>query len=88
MKLRVWHIPQVPMKAFYVDVSSIEEAWKILNILWDYDIFQYENKVKPDYCNVSGLQYYDEEEKEWLDWYDEDDYDITEHFRNLEEEKD
>lgn len=30
-KLRVWHIPQVPMKAFHVDVETSEEAIKVLN---------------------------------------------------------
>ena len=26
MKLRVWHIPQVPMKPFIVEVASVEEG--------------------------------------------------------------
>lgn len=43
MKLRVWHIPQIPMKAFYVPVDSIDEAKKIISILWDYDDFQFKN---------------------------------------------
>ena len=54
-RLRVWHIPQVPMKAFHVEVETTEEAVKVLNILADYDLFQYENRVKPDYCNMQGL---------------------------------
>lgn len=87
VKLRVWHIPQAPMEIpFEVDVSSIDEAWKILNILWEYDLFQYDNNLKPDYCNASGLVYFDEEEKEWMEWEDEDGYSIREHFNNLEED--
>lgn len=86
MKLRVWHIPQVPMKAFHIEVLSPEEAWKIMNILWDYDNFQYENNVKPDYSNDTGLEYWDEEEKDWLEWYDDEGYDIKEHFDNMEDE--
>lgn len=86
LKLRVWHIPQVPMKPFHVEVSSVEEAWKILNVLWDYDLFQYKNRVKPDYTNASGLEYWYEEEQDWCEWYDDDGYDIKEHFENLEEE--
>lgn len=86
-KLRVWHIPQVPMEIpFEVEVSSIEEAWKILNILWEYDLFQYDNNLKPDYCNASGLEYFGEEEKDWTEWEDEDGYSIREHFDNLEED--
>lgn len=87
LKLRVWHIPQVPMKPFHVEVQSVEEAWKILNLLWDYDLFQYKNHVKPDYTNVSGLEYWDEEEHDWLEWYDEEtDYDIKKYFKNKESE--
>lgn len=86
-KLRVWHNCQVgAVKNFYVEVESIEQAWKILNTLWDYDLFQYKNNIKPDYCNASGLEYFDEEEQEWCEWYDDGGYDIREHFENEEEE--
>lgn len=68
--LRVWWIPQVPMKAFYVPVASVAEGVKILDILANYDIFQYENRVKPDYCNTGGLQML--EDGEWVDWCSED----------------
>lgn len=88
LKLRVWHNCQVgAVKNFYVSVDNIEEAWRILNTLWDYDIFQYENRIKPDYCSVSGLEYFDEEEQEWCEWYDDDGYDIKEHFDNMESEE-
>ena len=86
MKLRVWHICQIgKVDPFYVDVNSIEEAWKILNVLADYDLFQFENRIKPDYSSANGLEYFDEEENEWLDWSDEDGFDIWEHFREMEE---
>lgn len=85
-KLRIYHNCQLgAVLNFYVEVASIEEAWKIMNTLWDYDLFQFENKVKPDYCNITGLEYFDEEEQDWLEWYDEDGYDIRTHFENLEE---
>lgn len=67
--LRIWHIPQVPMEGFKVAVKSIEEAKKILDVLADYDIFQFEHKVKPDYSNAAGLEVFDG--KEWVDWEDE-----------------
>ena len=86
-KLRVWHNCQVgKVDNFYVEVENVEQAWKILNTLWDYDLFQYENNIKPDYCNVSGLEYFDEEEQDWCEWYDDDGYDIKEHFEYLDEE--
>jgi len=71
-KLRVWWVPQVPMEAFYVDVSSVEEGVKIMDVLADYDKFQFENQIKPDYCNCGGIQEWDEEAQEWSDWYDEE----------------
>lgn len=72
--LRVWHIPQVPMKPFHVAVESPKEAKKILDVLANYDIFQYENEVKPDYCNAAGLEIYEESGSEegtapgWVEW--------------------
>jgi hypothetical protein len=68
-QLRVWHIPQVPMEAFRVNVENPKEAKKILEILADYDIFQFEHNVKPDYSNAAGLEIFDEE---WLEWEDEE----------------
>lgn len=68
-KLRVWWIPQIPMKAFYIPVETPEEGKKIMYVLAAYDMFQLENNVKPDFCNTGGLQMYNEEEKEWEDWY-------------------
>ena len=54
-KLQVWHIPQVPMKAFKVDVANVTEALKIMETLALYDDFEYSNNVKGDYCNMQGL---------------------------------
>lgn len=64
--LRVWHIPQVPMEAFRVEVSSPQEAKKILDVLANYDIFQFEQNIKPDYCNAAGLEIF--EYGEWCEW--------------------
>jgi len=75
-QLRVWWIPQVPMKAFYAPVKSLSEAKNMLDVLAKYDIFQYENKIKPDYSNVGGLQIFDGEE--WIEWEDEDGCNIDE----------
>lgn len=79
--LRVWHIPQVPGKPFYVLVASPEEAIKVLDILASYDMFQYENFIKPGYCNASGLTVF--EDGEWTEWYNDDGEDIDEVSRNL-----
>ena len=80
-KLRVSHFPQVPCKAFHVDVDSIEEAMKIKNILANYDLFQYNNRIKPDYCNVTTIDMWDEDSDGegnpgWCNWSDEEGYEI------------
>lgn len=72
MKLRVSHFPQVPCKPFIVDVLTLEEAKKVCDILANYDLFQYKNKIKPDYANMTVLEYWDEEEQDWLGWFDEE----------------
>lgn len=78
MKMRVWWIPQLPMKAFTVDIENIQEGVKVINILADYDKFQYENKIKPDYCNTGGIEVFDTTDKtassegSWVDWWDEE----------------
>ena len=82
VKMRVWWVTQIPMDAFYVPVSSVEEAKKVMDLLAYYDLWQLNNNVKPDFCNAGGLQVWDEEAKEWYDWdmETEDDY-----FDNVDE---
>ena len=75
-QLKVWWIPQVPGKAFEVPVASVDEAKKILTVLADYDNFQYDNNIKPDFCNAGGLVVF--EDGDWVDWEDED-------FRSIDE---
>lgn len=79
-KLRVWHVPQMPMEAFYVEVGSVSEGVQIMDVLANYDAFQFEKNIKPDYCNVNGLQIFDETLTDqdlidmeltdrWVDWF-------------------
>ena len=74
--LRVWWIPQVPMKPFLVAVGNLREAKLLLDTLAKYDAFQFENRIKPDYCNTGGLSVF--EDGEWCDWADEEGNDIDE----------
>jgi len=71
--LRVWWVPQVPCKAFKVPVNSVEHGAIILNVLAEYDAFQFINNIKQDYCNAGGLQVF--EGGDWADWEDETTYD-------------
>lgn len=41
-----------------------------MDVLAEYDLFQFENKVKPDYSNMGGLLMF--EDGEWVDWYDDE----------------
>ncbi|MCZ4246859.1 hypothetical protein O2313_04855 [Bacillus amyloliquefaciens] len=69
--LRVCHIPQLPCKAFKVEVKNLEEALLVSKVLGDYDLFQYNNRIKGDYANVTFVEMFDEELQEWVSWYDE-----------------
>ena len=80
--LRVWWIPQVPGKPFYVFVEDIDEAGLIINTLAYYDLFQLQNNIKPDYSNVGGLEVF--EDKKWSEWYSTDGEDIDEYAVNKE----
>ncbi len=68
-KLRVYWIPQVPMKPFFVSVGSVQEGVLIMSTLGEYDLFQLANNIKPDYCNAGGLEML--EDGEWVAWYDD-----------------
>lgn len=75
--LRVWHIPQLGIKdglggyaAFHVGVAGIDEAIDVINMLANYDLFQFNHKIKPDYANASGLEEYIG--GEWQEWFELD----------------
>jgi len=79
MKLKVWWIPQIGCGAtFDVPVETVAEGVKILDTLANYDQFQLDNRIKPDYCNTGGLQMFDPDddtdspEGSWVDWFDEE----------------
>lgn len=67
---RVWWIPQLPGKPFHVEVAGPVEAQKLLTVLADYDLFQFNNYIKPDYANAGGLEVLQGDE--WLEWDDDE----------------
>lgn len=78
-QLKVWWIPQIPMKPFEVLLNSFAEAKVILETLPYYDLFQFEQRVKPDYCNAGGLEIFDPDlegddggKGDWTEWESED----------------
>lgn len=72
-KLRIWWIPQVPMKnPFKIVVQDLHQARFLLNTLAGYDDYQFKNKIKPDYSNVGGLEVYEKNGDgflEWVEWH-------------------
>ena len=68
-KLKVWWIPQVPMdNPFHRNVSSIEMAVEIIEVLALYDLYQYDNCIKPNFANAGGLLKFNTETNKWEDW--------------------
>lgn len=82
--MRVWWIPQLPMEAFHFPVETVDEAILLLEALAEYDLFQLEHSVKPDFSNVGGLETFDGEE--WSEFYDEDGMSVDE-IRDAREEE-
>lgn len=78
MQLRVLWFPQIPCKPFDVAVESVAEGVKIMDVLANYDAFQLEHRIKPDYCNAGSLQMFDASDDtdspdgSWVDWCDEE----------------
>lgn len=70
-------------KPYYKEVSFVEEAKIIVDAIADFVNAKIDEGVFPDHCSTAGLEEYDEEEKEWDTWYDENGLDFDEHF-NME----
>lgn len=73
-KLRVWHIPQIPGKPFYVEVASVAESVKMMDVLAAYDAFQFDQRIKGNYANTNGLEMWEEDcdgdgNPGWSAWY-------------------
>ena len=64
---RVAHYPQIPCNPFIIRCKTVTECKRIRDILCDYDLFQYQNHIKPDYANISVIQQRDYENNEWCD---------------------
>lgn len=80
--LRIWWVPQIPMKSFTANVANLVEAKLLLDTLAEYDLFQLAHNIKPDFANAGGLSIFDETDKHdgpdgsWVDWTNEDGDDI------------
>lgn len=76
-RLRVVHIPQVPMNGFVVEVKNEREAFLVENTLAEQHLFLYENNVIPDYSNAIFIEMWDEGSEpdvngdKWSDYYND-----------------
>lgn len=84
-KMRIYYYI-LGTKPYYKEVSSVEEAKIIIDAIADFVNAKVDEGVFPDHCSTAGLEEYDEEEKEWGTWYDENGLDFDEHF-NMESEE-
>lgn len=81
-KLRIYyHI--LGTKPFHKDVASPEEAKAVIDGIADFVNQKVDEGVFPDHCSTAGLEEWDEEEHEWMTWYDEDGLDLDEHFDEI-----
>ena len=78
-KLRIYY-SILGTKPYYKEVSYAEEAKVIIDAISSFVNAKVDEGVFPDHCSMAGLEEYDEEEKDWVTWYDEEGYDFDEHF--------
>lgn len=73
-KLRVVHLPNVGVVTnnYVVDVKDLDEAYKVMNVIAYYDLFLLEEGLREDFSNAMFLEEYDEEEKDWVSWVDDE----------------
>ena len=71
-RFRILHYPQVPSDPFeVVGIKSKKEAFKIRDVLANYDLFLLKNNHRDDFCNVIIVEQWDG--KEWISIEDDDD---------------
>lgn len=66
-KYRISYIPQVPMAPFEREYDDFETAKAVLNAVIDFSIFEFENRVKPDYSDAAFFEVLVDGEWETLD---------------------
>lgn len=57
IEIEVWWIPQAPMDPFVYPVATLDAGRVLCDALGKYDLFQFENNIKPDYSNMGGVRW-------------------------------
>jgi hypothetical protein len=84
--LLVWYIPQVPMKAFerFLPLrgrdpeEALREAVLIQDTIIEFSAFEFENRVKPDYSDATGIARWEGDGAGGMDWYDIEEEELEE----------
>lgn len=71
-RYRAVYVPQVPMHALTIETKSLEHAAVALESIIQLSIFEFKNRVKPDYSDFAGVERWDEDEQEWESVEDEE----------------
>lgn len=78
-KLRIYYII-LGTDSYYQEVSSPEEAKLVIDAIADFLNAKVADGTFPDHCSAAGLEEWDAETQDWVEWYDEDGNDLDAHF--------
>ena len=53
-------------------MSKLKAYYQIIDSIADFVNQKVDEGAFPDHCSTAGLEEWDEEEHEWMTWYDED----------------
>ena len=90
--LKVWYIPQVPMQPFERTIRHREGTEErelalaviLLDTITSFSIFEFENRIKPDYSDVGGISRWEDDGTGSYDWFDIEEEIIAELMDDLE----
>lgn len=79
--LKVWYVPQVPMQPYerilpHHDGDEEKElalAAILLDTIISFSSFEFENRVKPDYSDMGGIERWEGDGEGGRDWYEVED---------------
>lgn len=78
MKLRVWNIINPPNGAMHWTVQTPEEGYALMNREADAQL-----ECDGIVSNAFGLEYFDEEDQEWYDWYSDEGEELDEYMERI-----
>ena len=70
-KFRLWYIHQVPGEPFEQEITNPADGQRILDTISNLMMYLYATKHIPDYANMGGIAYLDED-GDWIDYHPEE----------------